>query len=143
MDAVVYGKVAKLEGELTSLKQTISDLKDQISNAGTKLIEIEEYFSVPANNSLKKTILVGVDKFEIRTLFGKNTTNTNPFTVKIYDKDVLGFKVYESMKATEVYDIVAIPTSDKDATESMYVEVVNNGLTDAVIQVKITVTSLK
>lgn len=143
MDVVVSGQVKKLEDEVKSLRQQLTDLQTQVDGEGTKLIEIVTSVVVPANDAVRQSLYVGVNNYEVRTLYAKNVSNTNPINVVIYDEAILGFRVYESVRATETYDIVAVPMVDKDGIKSVYIEVVNNGNADAEVYIKLMLTSLK
>lgn len=135
LDAVVYGKVNQLEAKVNELEAKL----DQTA----KLVEINQQIVVPADGSTKASFAVGFDKFELRTVFTENITNTNSFVVKIYDKATDGFAVFESHQNNLLYDILNIPSSDKDGTQKVHVEIFNKGTTQATFHLVLKITSLR
>lgn len=109
--------------------------------ASPQLVEQELTVNIQAGEIKYIPIDVGLDVYEIRTVFVENDLDDS-YIISIYDKKTDGNIVYKSLEETQTYDILNVPCRDKDSKKVVHAYIENKSSTPANFHIIIKVTSL-
>lgn len=107
-----------------------------------RLIEREVTLTLVGSELKYIPINVGVDKFDIRTLLVTND-KSNLAEVTIKDKQTGGDTIYTSLQETRTYDILNIPSSDKDGNQILHLFVENRAASSSIFRIVVKLTNLQ
>ncbi|USL16432.1 hypothetical protein [Bacillus thuringiensis] len=115
--------------------------EEQTENILPKLIEKKVKVEINSNEKKYIPIELGINKYELRTIFIENTAN-NDYECTIFDKQKDGQIQYSSIKEKRTYDIINIPCDDKDQTNSCHLFIENFSNVPSLYTVVLKVTTL-
>ena len=112
--------------------------------AAPRLEVIDGSVSVAAQSTkhIQLNIPEGFKKFDIRTVYAKNITNTDDITVKIGESGVSGEARYESLPSFMINDILMFPYYDINDSGYINIWVQNTGSSAVNVQYELRITSL-
>lgn len=107
-----------------------------------RLIEREVTVTLFSSEAKYIPIDVGASKFDIRTILCTNSEE-NTVEVRISDKRLDGDIIYLSLQEPRIYDILNIPSSDKDGGTLLHLFIENRAPKSSVFRVVIKLTNLQ
>lgn len=107
-----------------------------------RLIEREVTLTLVGSELKYIPINVGTDKFDIRTILVTNDSS-NLAEVTIKDKQAGGDTVYTSLVESRTYDILNIPSSDKEGNQILHLFVENRASSSSLFRIVVKLTNLQ
>lgn len=139
MDAVVYGKVAKLE-------KLVVDLQKQLGNSNKGITVKLTTTSVSAGYSHLESPLidVGSNKLLIKSIYIEGAPGSKIDIEIVSSKNNTPFLVYKNVVASHVlYDILDLPYEDEDGTNCIHLRIKNDSTLASSYKVRITGVTLR